>query len=369
MEMQQSRSNNREEGFFGVNDFNPERSKQSLPHTSYRAEAEAEVEVEVEEEDVVSDCESSTSSSSSSSSAAGREMNSSLFGSGTVRLDKKEAVHNMISRKFMTDLAGLGMRTNIEAIHRYENTNLTRQAKLAVFLKLLKATEEKNGGVACWKYAWYCGSKQDVNTILSYGFGHAINNGIYGRGIYLSAAHHPLQSLHSSIPDEDGLRHLLLCRVILGNMELVSPGSEQCHPSSEEFDSGVDNLLLPTKYIIWSTHMNTHILPEFVVSIRAPPITKGNSQFSVPLKKPSSPWVPLSMLISILSKYLPPKSIKRIQKYHTDYKEGRIVRQEMIKQVRRITGDILLFGVIKAYSEQFKTSMGNKSHSVSPKCQ
>lgn len=67
----------------------------------------------------------------------------------------------------------------------------------------------------------------------------------------------------------------MLCRVVLGNMELVHPGSEQCHPSSEEFDSGADNLISPRKYIVWSTHMNTHILPEYVISFRASCSTKG----------------------------------------------------------------------------------------------
>lgn len=70
--------------------------------------------------------------------------------------------------------------------------------------------------------------------------------------------------------DRDGLRHLLLCRVILGKPELVHPGSEQFHPISEDFDSGVDSLSSPKKYIVWSTHMNTHVLPEYVVSFRAP---------------------------------------------------------------------------------------------------
>lgn len=76
--------------------------------------------------------------------------------------------------------------------------------------------------------------------------------------------------------DGDGLRHLLLCRVILGKSELVRPGSEQCHPSSEEFDSGVDSLSCPRKYIVWNTHMNTHVLPEYVVSFRAPCCLRGN---------------------------------------------------------------------------------------------
>lgn len=75
--------------------------------------------------------------------------------------------------------------------------------------------------------------------------------------------------------DKDGLRHLLLTRVIMGKSEVVPIGSEQCQPSSEEFDSGVDNLQTPNKYIVWSTHMNTHTLPEYIVSFRAPPSLAG----------------------------------------------------------------------------------------------
>lgn len=86
--------------------------------------------------------------------------------------------------------------------------------------------------------------------------------------------------MKSSTIDGCGLRHLLLCRVILGKMELVHPDTEQSHPSSEEFDSGVDNLLSPKRYIIWSTHMNTHILPEYVISFRAPTCIEGK-QFDI----------------------------------------------------------------------------------------
>lgn len=61
----------------------------------------------------------------------------------------------------------------------------------------------------------------------------------------------------------------MLCRVILGKMEQISEGSKQFHPSSEEFDSGVDNLADPRRYIIWSSYMNSHILPTFIVSFKA----------------------------------------------------------------------------------------------------
>lgn len=68
--------------------------------------------------------------------------------------------------------------------------------------------------------------------------------------------------------DETGLRHILLCRVILGNSEVVRPGSLQAQPSSIEFDSGVDNIVLPRKYIVWTSHMNTRIFPNYVVTFR-----------------------------------------------------------------------------------------------------
>lgn len=82
-------------------------------------------------------------------------------------------------------------------------------------------------------------------------------------------------SLQFAVEDDAGLRHLLLCQVLLGNLELVHPGSQQSHPSSSEFDSGVDDLVHPNKYIVWPTLMNTHILPQFVITFRAQNCTEG----------------------------------------------------------------------------------------------
>ncbi|KAK3194497.1 hypothetical protein Dsin_025807 [Dipteronia sinensis] len=47
--------------------------------------------------------------------------------------------------------------------------------------------------------------------------------------------------LKDSVVDEDGMRHLLLCRLILGKTDVVHPGSDQYRLSFEEFDSSVDN--------------------------------------------------------------------------------------------------------------------------------
>lgn len=74
-------------------------------------------------------------------------------------------------------------------------------------------------------------------------------------------------ALYSDV-DENGEQYMLLCKVIMGRTEQVHPGSEQFHPSNEEYDTGVDDLGNPRRYIVWSTHMNTHILPHFVISFK-----------------------------------------------------------------------------------------------------
>ena len=75
--------------------------------------------------------------------------------------------------------------------------------------------------------------------------------------------------------DANGERHVILCRVIMGRSEKVEAGSLQFHPSSEDFDSGVDDLENPKWYILWSTCMNTRILPEYVVSFKSSKQSQG----------------------------------------------------------------------------------------------
>ncbi|MFS7914557.1 putative poly(ADP-ribose) polymerase, catalytic domain, RST domain-containing protein [Helianthus anomalus] len=68
---------------------------------------------------------------------------------------------------------------------------------------------------------------------------------------------------------------MVLCRVILGNVEAVQAGSTQFSPSDRCFDSGVDDLHNPNNYIVWNSNMNTHIFPECVVSFKTSPTIKG----------------------------------------------------------------------------------------------
>ncbi|XP_059639263.1 probable inactive poly [ADP-ribose] polymerase SRO5 [Cornus florida] len=203
--------------------------------------------------------------------------------------------------------------------------------------------ENKCDGNANVKVAWFGASKDEIRKIISHGFGYcgksepAKSNELFGCGIYLHPKDFSLKSVKSSTVDEDGLRHVLLCRTILGKTEVIHPGSEQCHPSSEEFDSGVDNLSAPKKYIVWSTHMNTHILPEYVVSYKAPSCLTNLE------------GCPIGALLYGLQKLLPPHTMSLIFKYCNDHLEKKISLHELVQQMVNLAGKKLLLDLAKSY--------------------
>ncbi|KAJ8753511.1 hypothetical protein K2173_022752 [Erythroxylum novogranatense] len=294
----------------------------------------------------VSDCESCASSDDSDQLQE--------FGGGLVRLFEGDRVHDVIRRNFLSRLGFLGAQTKVVAIHRNPYSDAIGQAKMQSFQIFTKALETKRHGNANVRYAWYGNTRNEIREIVKYGFGgHLIDsNRLYGRGIYLAPDNCPMECVKNLVVGNDGLRHLLLCRVILGKQEVVDPGSDQCHPSSAEFDSGVDDLSNPKKYIVWSTNMNTHILPEFVMSFKAPASLRGYFRAGESSRKPTSPWISFPTLISGLSKFLPHSTIGLITKHLVDHREKKISRRELINRVRQIAGDRLLIAVVKSFASQ-----------------
>lgn len=84
-----------------------------------------------------------------------------------------------------------------------------------------------------------------------------------------------------SAVDDNGEKHVILCRVIVGNVEKVEFGSKQSHPSAVNFDTGVDDPENPKWYVVWCSNMNTHVLPEFVLSFRPSDRSKGEHDHCV----------------------------------------------------------------------------------------
>ncbi|KAK3223353.1 hypothetical protein Dsin_010378 [Dipteronia sinensis] len=172
---------------------------------------------------------------------------------GMLKTDEASIEHSGVKKIFLSGMGSSAKETRIVGIYKNLSSSLTGQARSSSFKIFKDAMTRKCGGNANVRYAWYGTARDEVREILSHGFsqlGKVAGNGeTYGHGIHLSNAKFSMDSVLSSEIDENGLRHVLLCRVILGNMEKVPTGSGQFHPSIKDYDSGVDNLAAPSSYM------------------------------------------------------------------------------------------------------------------------
>ncbi|KAK1433819.1 hypothetical protein QVD17_10736 [Tagetes erecta] len=331
--------------------INDDKSGDEGTSSSFGSEGGVYIPAVVDGDGSVSDCESVISGSGDVD-----VEHQSIESNGLVRLDASDKLYGIIGKKFVMKLSEIGINARVECIKRnLFNSNAIAQARISSFQIFVKAVEKKNGGDANIKYAWFGASKDEIDNIVLHGFSYdnIRKNGFIDHGIVVSADHSPLESVESAIADEDGIKHIMLCRVLLGKTELVNRGSTQSHPSSDNFQSGVDDLVSPKKYIVWSSQMNTHILPEFVISFKTlMNVNNRPKQDGVHVEKPVSPWIPIPDLIAALSKILPPKAIKEMTQFRKSYIERKISRRDMIRGIRQITGDKMLLMVLKNFTEQ-----------------
>uniref|UniRef100_A0A7C9CKA8 NAD(+) ADP-ribosyltransferase n=1 Tax=Opuntia streptacantha TaxID=393608 RepID=A0A7C9CKA8_OPUST len=273
--------------------------------------------------DCASDCESSITGLHE-----GDRVRRLLY-DNLVRLNEDDVIFQGIKRRFLSNFGDLGNETTIVAVHKKNWLGFrVGQAKLRCFgiLAHAFAAESHGGGVAnVVKYAWFGGgSKEEISRIMSHGFDHRDIHDQGGLELCLSPIDCPAQSVQNCVVDEDGLMHLLLCRVLLENDESINYGSSQFRSSSNEFDSDVDDIGSPTKYAIWGANMNTHILPEYVVTFTAPPCLMGSNssaRHGLRAKRlPRSPWMPIPALIAALSRILPLQAMNAIKSRHKDLK-------------------------------------------------
>lgn len=290
----------------------------------------------------VSDCSSTaTSTYRTDHDRSGRDI--------LVSIDESERDYQLIKDELMLSMGALEEHTQLKNVYRIAYTTPRDREKLQKFMIFRHGLEIKRGGNPNENNAWYGAPKGQIFDILSHGFVNPVMN---SQGIHLSPSKLPLNCLKSTTPDTDGIRHLLFCRVLLGSAEVVQPGSTQCYPSSEEFDSGVDTLVSPTKYIIWTSRMNTQILPVFMISFKVLSTTK---KVEIPAR--------ISELFFELSLMLP-HAKQLIAKYQKDTEEGKITLKELQWHLRNLAGDPLLVQAIKSCKNKQKKRL--TSHRTPP---
>ncbi|KAL2456500.1 Inactive poly [ADP-ribose] polymerase RCD1 [Abeliophyllum distichum] len=277
----------------------------------------------------------------------GNEFQSARWPNVTV-LRGEEKGHLIVKNLFLSGLGMFQHGAKITLIHQCARTGPLDKARHAMFVKQMEITKIARGD-SNMVFAWYGTSAKGVESILKHGFGmpgKVPGPEGHGNGIYLSPIRSPHNSAMLSDTDESGEKHIILCRVILGKCEKVEAGSRQSHPSSVEYDSGVDDLKNPKWYIVWYANMNTHILPECVVSYR--PIDVSDRVDGVS----NVNWVPhgsnslIAKLFSKLKSFLPLPKIQELQTLCRSYKEGKLGKDIFMTKLRLVVGDDVLRSAI-----------------------
>ncbi|XP_021645449.2 probable inactive poly [ADP-ribose] polymerase SRO2 isoform X2 [Hevea brasiliensis] len=274
---------------------------------------------------------------------------------GMVKIGEGTLEHDIIKKTLLEGVGRYAKDTKIVAIHKNSVSGSVGKARWLTFRIFAKAVAERRAGNANLRFAWYGASREEICQVISHGYsqcGETANGQSHGVGISLSPAKFSINSVESSAVDENGQRHILLCRVILGKMETIPAGSMQFQPSSTEFDSGVDNIVEPRRFIVWNAFMNSHIFPDYIISIKAPSFTGMKRNQMRPLR-PTSPWMSFPVLLSILSQFLDPSKMALIFKFHDDFKKKKITRLQLIRRVRQISGDELLVHIIRSCKERY----------------
>ncbi|KAI4377986.1 hypothetical protein MLD38_015533 [Melastoma candidum] len=255
------------------------------------------------------------------------------------------------------------------------------RTRLGLFEKQIEITQNCRGNPNI-RYAWLAANRDAASKIMMYGLGAGgfKTLSMYGPGVHLTSVKNPHLSARFCDDDKNGVKYIVLCRVVLGSVEVIDTESKRFCPSNERFDSGVDNLENPKRYVVWEMNMNSHIFPEYMITFRTHP--EGNvigrrarisaseatvTQFlheeqknlgkdlmdsSSSVKSPKSPWMPFPSLLKAISTEVPRNDMEAINANYKCFRSKKITRMEFIKRLRMVVGDELLKTTIKSYRSQ-----------------
>jgi hypothetical protein len=268
-----------------------------------------------------------------------------------VKLEETDKFYQVVKKLFLSGVAArAGRGVAITAVRKVAQGPRARAFQLQG--QLLAAARGAGGGNA--KFAWYGAPAADVAAAVEHGFGRTNSRALgplaHGDGVHLSPPQSPYASAMLAKADENAEAHIVLCRVLMGQPEAIPAGSSQFHPSSDDYDSAVDNIQNPRWYIVWSTDMNTRILPEYVVSFKCPNLQQmqGSSPATSELKKPSP--VARDMfptLLAEIQRFVPSSKLQTLQGTYNSFKKGQMKKDQFIRFLRAFIGDRVLTTVAK----------------------
>lgn len=257
-----------------------------------------------------------------------------------VRVEQHREDLESIERNFLSGMGLAAGETYVAAVHKYSTSGFTRRARFEAFRVFLGEMAQKCGGNANIRSAFYGGSRDEIAQIVAHGFSTVGT----GNCVQLVPALFSLAAALSSDVDEGGLRHVLLCRVILGRkIQLVPNGSNQVGPN---FDSGVDSFTNPTRFLVSSDFMNSRICPDLVISFKAPNCLNAQGSNASASRRPNI--ITVGVLMGMLGRFLSPSQKNIVRKLVHDFQAKKISQSELIRQLRVGVGDKVLAAAVKS---------------------
>ncbi|TVU47837.1 hypothetical protein EJB05_07450 [Eragrostis curvula] len=267
---------------------------------------------------------------------------------GAAALEETDKHYQVVSKLFLS--YGMAPRgAEITAVRR-----VAQGARAAEFQRQGQLLAEARGAAAAAaKFAWYGAPAEDVAAVAEQGIARTnallLGARAHGDGVHLSPPQCPFTSAMLAKADETGEAHIVLCRVLMGRPEAVPAGSSQSQPSSDDYDSAVDNMVNPRWYVVWNKDMNTRILPEYVVSFKCANLhARGSSEATSKMKKPSQ--VARDMfptLLAEIQKFVPSYKCETLQGTYDRFKKGQVKKEQFIRFLRNYIGDNVLTTVAK----------------------
>uniref|UniRef100_M4CM98 Poly [ADP-ribose] polymerase n=1 Tax=Brassica campestris TaxID=3711 RepID=M4CM98_BRACM len=281
--------------------------------------------------------------------------------SGLKPADEEEVDVEAVKEKFVLGMATLG---DVELLNAYRFSGDITKARQSLFNKQADITKSRRGD-ANIRYAWVPVKKKLLSSVMKHGLGvggEFIKKSKYGVGVHLTAANCPYFSATHCDIDENGVRHMVLCRVIMGNMEPLCGDRAQFFTGGEEYDNGVDNVLSPKHYLVWNMNVNTHVYPEFVVSFKLLSIpnaeggllsensrltlegakgsvSNGTGRVTNGDKSAGSALMPYPLLFNAISSKVAQEEMDLITSDYQQLREKKISREEFSRKLRVIVGD------------------------------
>lgn len=113
----------------------------------------------------------------------------------TMRVGDENWEHDVIKNCLVMGMGKLGEHVRVVAVRRNSFSGLSGEGRLRSFRVFSEAVSRKNRGNPNVKFAWYGGSKKEIDEVLAHGFASPGNGDLHGRGVYLSPANFPLDRL------------------------------------------------------------------------------------------------------------------------------------------------------------------------------